>query len=151
MSFITLGKSKTSKFINSIVLIVLLLFAALKLFEYFTPTIDKAVKSNISASYYELEIARAWVPDYGRESIEELLNKYFKSKEFQSAKEEIEKILSKPEMNISIFQDELMDKSGIGWIVRFEFSNSSGDSTKSQEASNIVGNYFRKYAKTNKS
>ena len=89
--------------------------------------------------------------EYEFKSIEELLNRYFKSTEFNSAKKEIDKILAKPEMNITIFQDELMDKSGIGWVVRFEFSNTSGNSDISQKASTIMGTYFRNFVKTTQS
>ena len=149
MSFVTLGKSKVSIFLNSIVLVCLIFYAATTLFSHFSPSIDKVIKSNVSASYYELEILKGWAPDYDQTSIEELLHGYSKSQDFVLAKSKIDEILKNPEMSITIFQDQLMDGSGIGWVVRFEFANTSGNSDHSQKAANIMGKQFTAHVKSN--
>lgn len=150
MSFITLGKSKVSIFLNSLVLILLLLFAAATLFNHFAPNLQEAAKATVTASYYEIEIPKEWAKDYEKAAIEDLLQSFSQSQEFNSAKAEIEKILTQPEMSISLFQDKFMDGSSVGWVVRFEFANTSGNSDHSYEAANLMASKFTAFAQNKK-
>lgn len=148
MSFITLGKSKVSIFLNSLVLLLILLYAATTLFNHFAPNLKEAAKASVTASYYEIEIPKEWAKDYEKASIEGLLQSFSQSQEYSAAKTEIEQILAQPEMSISLFQDKFMDGSSVGWVVRFEFANTSGNSDHSYEAANLMASKFTAFAQS---
>jgi hypothetical protein len=151
MAFITLGKGKIDRAANGILLVLLVGYAIYKLLGAFgVDPVESAAdiaKSNVGATYHEVEVTRDGLADYSRKAIEDLVKGYLESEKIHELKNKLQEKGVLPATEIVIYEDDIDHQAESGWVVRFEISTVEVGYDESMEVAKAMGIGFINYVR----
>jgi hypothetical protein len=145
-AFITMGKTKTSKFFNWIFLLFLIGWAISKSGVEIS---GSSIADNVvSATFHEVIVPSAWFPDYSKERMIKLLGDFQETEISKKIISSVNEQGINPDINVDIYQDHVDGESELGWIVRFEVATANIGRENSQSIATSFGRGFGAHMKT---